>query len=440
MKDSGVDWLGNVPLDWGVMRLKHALSRNDGGVWGKDPTGNGDTIVLRSTEQTADGRWLLADPAYRSLSASEKASATLEEGDLLVTKSSGSSLHIGKTTLVDAEVSSMKCCYSNFMQRLRTNERLTPRLAWYVLNNDLARQQFDLSSNSTTGLANLNSTLLGDIWITVPRVEEQATLVDHLDRATTRIDALVTKKARFIELLREKRQAMITHAVTKGLDRGVQMKESGVEWLGEVPADWKVIALKRLGRLKGGNGFPPGLQGRPDNELPFFKVSDLGKSADGQHLSAGENTITPDEAADLGATIFPADALAWAKIGAALSLNRRRIITKPSCLDNNMTGFIPDSAVVSTRFSFYLMSAVDFTVHAKPGAVPSFSEGDQGELSVSLPPAASQQAIVDHLDRATARIDTLIAKTERSIELLREHRTALITAAVTGKIDLRPTA
>lgn len=440
MKDSGVDWLGNVPLDWGVMRLKHALSRNDGGVWGKDPTGNGDTIVLRSTEQTADGRWLLADPAYRSLSASEKASATLEEGDLLVTKSSGSSLHIGKTTLVDAEVSSMKCCYSNFMQRLRTNERLTPRLAWYVLNNDLARQQFDLSSNSTTGLANLNSTLLGDIWITVPRVEEQATLVDHLDRATSRIDTLVTKKTRFIELLREKRQALITHAVTKGLDPSVPMKDSGVEWLGEVPADWKVLSLKRIGRLKGGSGFPPSLQGRAENEIPFFKVGDLGKSPDGKYLGDTEHTITHGEAKELGATVFPANVLVWAKIGAALSLNRRRITTKPSCLDNNMTGFVPDTMLVSTRYSFYLMSSVDFTVHAKPGAVPSFSEGDQGELQISLPPRRFQDAIVAHLDRATSRIDRLIDKTERSIELLREHRTALITAAVTGKLDLRPAA
>lgn len=105
-----------------------------------------------------------------------------------------------------------------------------------------------------------------------------------------------------------------------------------------------------------------------------------------------------------------------------------------------MTGFVPDTTLVSTRYCFYLMSSVDFTVHAKPGAVPSFSEGDQGELHISLPPKKLQNAIVIHLDRATSRIDTLIAKTERSIELLREHRTALITAAVTGKIDLRPAA
>lgn len=213
------------------------------------------------------------------------------------------------------------------------------------------------------------------------------------------------------------------------------MKDSGVEWLGEVPADWKVLSLKRIGRLKGGSGFPPSLQGRAENEIPFFKVGDLGKSPDGKYLGDTEHTITHGEAKELGATVFPANVLVWAKIGAALSLNRRRITTKPSCLDNNMTGFVPDTMLVSTRYSFYLMSSVDFTVHAKPGAVPSFSEGDQGELQISLPPRRFQDAIVAHLDRATSRIDTLVAKKTRFIELLREKRQALITHTVTKGLD-----
>ena len=98
-KDSGVEWLGEVPAHWGIAPFKTQIERNDGGVWGEDPDGINDTIVLRSTEQTADGQWRIDDPAPRKLSASEINAALLIEGDLLLTKSSGSSLHIGKTTL-----------------------------------------------------------------------------------------------------------------------------------------------------------------------------------------------------------------------------------------------------------------------------------------------------------------------------------------------------
>lgn len=98
-RDSGVECLGAVPARWAVKRFKWLIERNDGGVWGDDPDGNGDTIVLRSTDQTVDGQWRLDEPASRKLSESERRGATLEIGDLLVTKSSGSALHIGKTTL-----------------------------------------------------------------------------------------------------------------------------------------------------------------------------------------------------------------------------------------------------------------------------------------------------------------------------------------------------
>ena len=105
-----------------------------------------------------------------------------------------------------------------------------------------------------------------------------------------------------------------------------------------------------------------------------------------------------------------------------------------------MTGFTPDASVASTTYCFYLLSSIDFSLHAKPGAVPSFSEGDQGELMVTCPSLEEQCGIVNFLDRETARIDALIAKTQHSIDLLKERRSAFITAAVTGQIDLREEA
>ncbi len=143
-KDSSVEWLGEVPERWKVQPLKQHIERNDGGVWGSDPDGINDTYVLRSTEQTADGRWQIENPAQRKLSDSEIKNYLLNENDLLLTKSSGSSLHIGKTTFVTKEIATMHCCYSNFMQRIRMKPSFNSKLAWYVMNSEITRFQFDV--------------------------------------------------------------------------------------------------------------------------------------------------------------------------------------------------------------------------------------------------------------------------------------------------------
>jgi type I restriction enzyme S subunit len=218
MKDSGVEWLGLIPAHWSSSRFKWQIDRNDGGVWGDNPDGEDDTIVLRSTEQTVDGHWRMDNPAARKLSKSERASALLAEGDLVVTKSSGSSLHIGKTTIVTAEIAAAGCCYSNFMQRVRTRSSFLPKLAWYVMNNDLARLQFDLASNSTTGLANLNGTMIGAIVLAVPPLDEQERIVSFLRSECERIDSLISEADLAITLLAERRLSLISAAVTGQVD------------------------------------------------------------------------------------------------------------------------------------------------------------------------------------------------------------------------------
>lgn len=212
-------------------------------------------------------------------------------------------------------------------------------------------------------------------------------------------------------------------------------KDSGVEWIGQIPEHWKVNRLKRVSMLKGGSGFPPSLQGQQGNELPFYKVGSLAKSSNGRDLQRGEHTISRDQAAELGATVFPKGSLVWAKIGAALSLNRRRILTVDSCIDNNMTGCVIDNESLDLSYAFFLLSSLDFSVHAKPGAVPSFSEGDQGELEIPQPPLSEQSALSIAINMEIARIDALIVKKTRFIELLTEKRRALVTNAVTKGLD-----
>ena len=267
MKDSGVMWLGKVPAHWDAIRTKWVLSRNDSGVWGSDFDDNG-VIVLRSTEQTISGEWNILAPAKRRLSEYERLISRLEEGDLLVTTSSGSSLHIGKTTIVTRDVATLDCCFSNFMQRLRVKQNALPRFVWYLLNGEVGRRQLDYLSDTTTGLANLSGKIIGRVALTFPSVPEQTAIVRFLDHADRRIRRYIRAKEKLIALLKEQKQAIIHQAVTGKIDVRTGQpypayKSSGVPWLGKVPTHWDVRRLRHILRTVSKRNRP---------ELPLLSV------------------------------------------------------------------------------------------------------------------------------------------------------------------------
>ena len=434
-KDSGVDWLGQVPAHWEVKPFKREIDRNDGGVWGDDPDGKGDTIVLRSTEQTVDGRWQISEPATRKLSDDERSASFLAEGDLLLTKSSGSSLHIGKTTLVTPEIASMACCYSNFMQRIRTKSSLLPKLAWYVMNNDLARRQFDLLSNSTTGLANLNGTMVGQILVPVPPFPEQREIAGFLDRETGKIDALVAEQERLLELLKEKRQAVISHAVTRGLNPNAPLKPSGLDWLGDVPAHWEICMLKRVFR-----SVDYGISDSLDAEGPIA-ILRMGNIENGQVVM---DDLKYTKEVDKGLLLQCGDLL-------YNRTNSLDLIGKVGMFRGSEDGPVSfASYLVRIRtvndslpeFFAYLLNTEGVLGLARANAFVAIGQCNlnptrYGQIEIALPPLSEQRAIVAHLDAATAQFDALTAEVERALALLQERRTALISAAVTGQIDVR---
>lgn len=218
MKDSGVTWLGRVPAHWEVKGLKFLLSANQGGAWGDEPTGLGDTIVLRSTEQTQTGEWRIEDPEVRSLSETERKKTLLKKGDILVTKASGSEAHIGKASLVDDAVASLNAGYSNFMQRLRARPGIEPQLILFMLNSKAVRDQFVYLSNSTSGLGNISASVLNNVLVAEPPESEQFGIVEHIAKECRSIDSAINKVERMIELLKERRSALITQAVTGQID------------------------------------------------------------------------------------------------------------------------------------------------------------------------------------------------------------------------------
>lgn len=445
-RNSGVAWLGKTPSTWTLAPLKWFIERNDGGVWGDDPDGENDTLVLRSTEQTVDGFWKMEDPAPRKLSTSDKEFALLRAGDLVVTKSSGSSLHIGKTTIVTDEIERLQCCYSNFMQRIRTSRLLLPKLAWYVMNNELSRAQFDFLSNSTTGLANLNGTMVGQIVLAIPSEVEQQAIINFLDHETAKIDALIEKQQRLIELLKEKRQAVISHAVTKGLNPNAPLKDSGVEWLGEVPAHWVSTRLKYLKGLEP-NSFVDGPFGSNLKSEHFVDdgvvyVIESGFATTAQLDTAQLKKITLQHYETIKRSTTKGGDIIIAKIGARYgSSSILPELDSKAVVSGNSLKLTVNESLLTNDFANELLRVLKANDAMDDGvnitAQPALSLGGLNNLPFLRIPLSEQYEIVKFIKEQNEIFDGLIEKAALFINLSIERRTALISAAVTGKIDVR---
>ena len=214
-----------------------------------------------------------------------------------------------------------------------------------------------------------------------------------------------------------------------------KMKDSGVPWIGEIPDEWVIANLKRVCEIQGGVGFPIEEQGDQDEEIPFYKVGDLELSSpDGVVLARPKNSISFETAKILHAKIIKENSIVYAKIGAALLLNRRRIIVFPSIIDNNMSSVHPYDGYYF-KWLYFLMCCIDFSFYVNPGTVPALSEGSQGKISIPIPPQEKQYKIASYLDAKCAQIDATIASIHALIDKLKEYKQSVITEAVTKGLD-----
>jgi len=436
----GQIWFGDIPDHWILKKIKFQLIRNTGGVWGDDFDDNGK-IVLRSTEQNVDGGWNIIEPAKRDITLKEYEATKLLKGDLLITKSSGSSLHIGKTSIVDDKVEQMGCSYSNFMQRIRFDNRNNePKFFFYLFNSFVGRQQFDYYSNTTTGLANLSSGIIGNVNFGLPPLPEQQTIAAFLDYKTEQIDKLIEKKEQLLKLLEEKRIALITQAVTKGIDTDVKMKPSGIAWLGDIPEHWVVKRLKRVSALFGRIGFRG------------YSTEDIVDEME------GAITLSPSNMVDGKLDLTKCTYLSWDKYNESPEIQIKdgdillvktgstigkiafvHIVEYPMTINPQIAVFKKINCVKKYLY-YYLISSVvldQFRLSNTGSTIPTMTQETIGNYAIPLPLEAEQKLIVAYIEAETKKIEKLFDQITLAIIRLKEYRTSLITAAVTGKIDVR---
>lgn len=427
-KDSGVEWLGRVPEHWQVKQLKYLASHIGSG---KTPSGGAEVyqdagvLFLRSQNVYEDGL-RLDDAAFISDEVDEEMKASrVKPGDVLLNITGAS---IGRSCLVPeaferANVNQHVCI-------IRGEPPLASKWISLCLPSKAVQAQIDFSQNGA-GREGLNFEQIGNMFIALPHAEEVDEIASRLDRETARIGALIEKKTRFIELLREKRQALITHAVTKGLDPSVKMKTSGVEWLGEVPEHWDVLSFQRCVFIAEGQVDP--------EKSPYREMVLLAPN----HIESGSGLLlytetAEEQNAESGKYLCQKGDVVYSKIRPAL----RKVCIAPdlSLCSADMYPMRGHSGM-SNQFLFWFLLSEPFSafavLEADRVAMPKINRESLNSVQLPRPPINEQMEIVAWVAQSTARLDNLRAKTERSIELLKERRSALITAVVTGQIDLR---
>ena len=438
-RDSGVEWLGEVPTHWDVRRLKTMASVQLSNVdkhteEGQVPVRLCNYVdVYYSDLVTPEGEFMNA-----TATPNQVRRFLLRAGDVLITKDSESWNDIAVPALVAEDLTDVLCGYH--LAQIKPGPDLDGRFLARQFSAIGTRDQFHVAANGITRFGLGGDAIRTGLFPIAP-IEEQRAIANFLDRETAKIDGLVARKERLIELLREKRTALITRAVTRGLDPNVPMKDSGVEWLGEIPAHWDVKRLWHLTPSERKIMYGIVLPG-PDVDagVPIVKGGDVAGSR--LKLETLSKTTFEIESRYIRSRLAGGD-LVYAIRG---SIGEVEIV--PEELDGaNLTQDAARVAYSQTTHGSWLMYALRSRVvfsQLEAGALGATIKGinirDLKRALIPVPPKCEQERIASFLDIQTDRFNALSAKVQAAINHLNEFRTALISAAVTGKIDVRATS
>ena len=435
-KDSGVEWLGRGPKHWRVVRMRYAATLNP--PVRSDLLENPDQKVSFLPMEAIGEKGSLNLEQARPVTEVRNGYSYFEDGDVAFAKVTPC-FENGKGALMRG-LQSAAGFGTTELTVLRANPAAADaRYINYIVQGSSFRAFGSGAMTGAGGLKRVPDEFTRNFPVSLPELGEQRVIAAHLDRETTRIDALIEKKTCFIELLREKRQALITHAVTKGVGPNVKMKDSRVEWMGEVPEHWDVAPMKYVCELlKDGTHLPPP---RTDEGVPLLSVRNI---IDGHfNLRDDDSTISHQDYMELCKAFIPQEGdVLLAVVGA--TLGKTALI--PAALgqfhiQRSLAIFRPHHGRMNSCWLHLIFQSSLFQSllweHAGYSAQPGIYLGTLAGLSIPQPPLNEQARIFSYLSERTARLDSLIRTTESSIELLKERRSALITAAVTGQIDLR---
>jgi type I restriction enzyme S subunit len=420
-KASGVEWLGQIPAHWGVKRLKHLAALNPESL-SEDTDPTRDMIYVNIGGVDNLGR-IIEQEQLTFASAPSRARRLVRTGDVIV-----STVRTYLRSIAAISEPEPGMVVSTGFAVVRPEDELTTRYAAYALRAPYFVERVVANSKGVSFPA-INESHMATFELAAPPESEQRAIAAFLDRETAKIDALVAKKEKLIELLQDKRNALITRAITRGLDPTVPMKDSGVQWLGEIPAHWEMAPLFTVARerdLGNTRGEELNVLSLSYGRIVRRDISDnfglMPESFDTYQIVDSDNIV-------LRLTDLQND-----KRSLRVGLVRERGIITSAYVALNVL------ARVTPLYLFHLLHSYDVTkifYTLGAGVRQTMKFDDLKWMPILIPKEAEQHAIAAFLDRETTRIDTLVAKVHNAIDRLKEYRTALISDAVTGRIDVR---
>ena len=425
-KDSGVEWLGEIPKDWEMWKIAHAYSEIGSGT--TPPSSNeewyvGDIPWVTTGELREK---LILDTKKKVSKKTIKAFPTLRiypVGSIAIAMYGAT---IGRLGILGVEATTNQACCVMSQSNVIFNKFL---YYWMqAFKDDIVR----LSSGG--GQPNINQETVASLKVSTPRHKEQVQIANFLDHETAKIDTLIEKQQTLIRLLQEKRQAVISHAVTKGLNPDAPMKDSGVEWLGDVPEHWETWKLSHAFDSIGSGTTPSTSDDNSFNgTVPWVTTGELRENVITDTLKK-VSKLTMKKYSAL--KIHPSGSVVIAMYGATIG---RVAILGVDATTNQACCVLSDSKVIFNKFLFYWLFAYrdEIIQLSSGGGQPNINQEKVASLKVSAPEINEQIKIVNHLDDLTIKIDTLTKRANKQIQLMQESRTALISAAVTGKIDVQ---
>ena len=407
-KAAPAEWISEVPSHWGVTRLRFLC---------KIVTGSRDTV------NAIDGGSYPFFVRSQSIERIDTYALNCEAG------TAGDGVGVGKVFHYyngPFDFHQRVYAFTNF-------NGINGRFFFHYLKENFAKVALDGNAKSTVD--SLRMPVIANFHICVPPLREQSAIVVFLDRETAKIDALVDEQKRLIELLKEKRQAVISHAVTKGLDPNAPIKDSGVEWLGQVPEHWGVTTIRRVAKSVQTGTTPSSEIASPEfhDGIPWYTPGDFQGTL---RLSSSAKFVSKAIISRREARLFPCGSVLLVGIGA--TLGKVGYIKFASSANQQINCIVPTDDVDGYHLAYALSSLSEcMKVLSNASTIGILNQEKTKDMSLVLPPLAEQVQITAHLDLRLREFDDLIEHAERAVELLQERRSALISAAITGKIDVR---
>jgi len=324
---------------------------------------------------------------------------------------------------------------------LRPSPGLEQRFLGYLIRTDRFRQSGIASMTGAGGLKRVSDEYVRGFLIALPPVSEQRQIVRFLDCETAKVGALITKQEQLIATLREDRTATITHAVTRGLDPDVEMRDSGVPWIGQVPDHWEVVNIRRAALMKTGHTPSRSVAAYWENTtIPWFTLADVWQLRDGTRTYLGETSSCISELglANSAAELLPAGTVVFSRTA---SVGFSGIMPIPMATSQDFWSWICGPQLLPEYLMYLFRAMKDHFASLMMGSThKTIYQADAAAIRIPLPPLAEQKEIVTEISSKAGAFDNLTDKAGEVIATLREYRSALITDAVTGKIDVRGAA